>query len=94
MSLTTAVASSQNSLFRAASRIATFDPVGAIETRRARSIENGVAPLVIFVVAIVVILAIAAVMSIAVLIFCSQKGMNFEWYAKTSLFELKIACRR
>jgi hypothetical protein len=66
-------------------------PVRAL---RSRSVENGIAPAVLFSVAVIVLVALAAAMSVAVLIFCSQKGMNLEWYAKTSLFEVQIACKR
>jgi hypothetical protein len=65
-------------------------------TMRSREIvRNGAGPLVVvFIIAIVVLLVLAAAMSIAVVIFCAQKGMNFEWFVKTSWFEVKIACSR
>ncbi len=75
-------------------RLLSVDPVDVVARARERAVENGVAPVVLFFVAVIVLLALAAAMSVAVLIFCSQKGMNFEWYAKTSLFEVQIACKR
>ena len=77
----------------ALSRLAAVDPVGALIARRQARTENGVAPLVIFVVLIAFLALLAAAISVAVLIFCSQKGMNFEWWIKTSWFEIKVACR-
>lgn len=65
-----------------------------VEARREERVDNGVAPIVVFVVLIAFLALLAAAISIAVLIFCSQKGMNFEWMVKTSWFEVKVACRR
>lgn len=57
--------------------------------------KNDAGPLVvIFVIAIAVLLVLAAAISVAVVILCAQKGMNLEWYVKTSWFEVKVACRR
>jgi len=75
---------------RLAVKALTFDPVEAFHGVR----QNGVVPVVLFVVAIIILLALAAAVSIAVLVFCAQKGMNFDWYVKTSLFEVKVACKR
>jgi small ligand-binding sensory domain FIST len=50
--------------------------------------------LVVFIVSIAVLLALAAILSVAVLIFCATKGMNFEWYVKTSWFTVKVACSK
>lgn len=87
--------------FALASRVATSDPIGALVSRRdalaarrANGVANGVAPVVAFIVLIAVLAVLAAAISVAVLIFCSQKGMNFEWYVKTSWFEVKVACRK
>ncbi len=83
-----------------ATNIVYADPVAALNARRQalldrqeEGVANGVAPLVIFTVLIAFLALLAAAMSVAVLIFCSQKGMNFEWYVKTSWFEVKVACR-
>lgn len=85
----------------AVSRLVTADPLGVLVARqrermarRDGRIENGVAPIVVFMVLIAVLAVLAAAISVAVLIFCSQKGMNFEWYVKTSWFEVKVACRK
>ncbi|WP_199732502.1 MULTISPECIES: hypothetical protein [Kocuria] len=57
--------------------------------------RNGAGPVVvIFVVAIAVLLVLAAAVSAAVVIYCANKGMNFEWYVKTSWFEVKVACSK
>lgn len=87
--------------FTLASRLATSDPVGALAARRdalaarqAGGVANGVAPVVAFIVLVAVLALLAAAISIAVLIFCSQKGMNFEWYVHTSWFEVKVACKK
>ena len=88
-------------LFALGTRIAASDPIGALAgrrhalvERRADGVTNGVAPVVAFIVLIAVLALLAAAISIAVLIFCSQKGMNFEWYVKTSWFEVKVACSK
>lgn len=57
--------------------------------------RNGGNPVVIiFIVAVAVLLAMAAAVSAAVVFFCATKGMNFEWYVKTSWFEVKVACSK
>lgn len=83
-------------------RAAAADPIGAVAARRddlaarraAGTVANGAAPVVAFIVLIAVLALLAAAISVAVLIFCSQKGMNFEWYVKTSWFEVKVACKK
>lgn len=67
-----------------------------VETAKSiTSRKNNAGPLlVIFVIAIAVLLVLAAAISVAVVILCAQKGMNLEWYVKTSWFEVKVACRR
>lgn len=67
----------------------------AVTARRDDVRDNGAAPvLVAFIVLIAALLVLAAAISVAVLIFCSQKGMNFEWWVKTSWFEVKVVCSR
>ena len=57
--------------------------------------RNDAGPLVvIFIVAIAVLLAIAVALTVAAIIFCSTKGMDFEWLVKTSWFTVKVACSR
>lgn len=91
----------REAVFELASRVAASDPLGALVSRRAALAErraggvaNGVAPVVAFIVLVAVLALLAAAISIAVLIFCSQKGMNFEWYVHTSWFEVKVACKK
>lgn len=84
----------EKAVLNLAARVLAFDPLESLRGAGDRRVENGVVPVVLFVVAMIVLLALAAAVSIAVLIFCSQKGMNFEWYVKTSLFEVKVACKR
>lgn len=68
-------------------------PVASAKRIAAR--RNDAGPLVvIFVVAIAVLLVLAAALSVAVVILCAQKAMNFEWYVKTSWFEVKVACSK
>jgi len=65
----------------------------ALANRASQLRENAAGPiLVLFIVSIAVLLALAAVISLAVVIFCATKGMNFEWYVKTSWFEVRVAC--
>ena len=67
-------------------------PASAMESLQERR-RNSAGPIVvIFVVAIAVLLVLAAAMSVAVVIYCANKAMDFEWFVKTSWFEVKIAC--
>lgn len=63
----------------------------ALQERRRNAAGPGV---IIFLVAVVVLLALAATISLAVLYYCANKGLNFEWYVKTSWFEVKVACSK
>lgn len=61
---------------------------GRLATRR-----NDAGPgVVIFVVAIAVLLAIAVALTVAAIVFCAQKGMDFEWLVKNSWWTVKVAC--
>ena len=69
-------------------------PATAVQSVQERRRNSAGPVVVIFVVAIAVLLVLAAAMSVAVVIYCANQGMNFEWYVKTSWFEVKIACSK